>query len=324
MSASLNGQAHREGSSLTHEAEASHAPEVLCHVAAVDTSRLHQKASLSVNPIQGWRVEQEHAGLLETTIRRRIDDLRTFERFLDEKPLLTATRDDILAWLDSRPLSAKRRYDLLSGLSCFYRWAVLDELTEVDPTARIRRPKLRRYLPRPMPRTDLEVALSAATPQMTAWLLLGAMTGLRCKEIAGADVQDLHVDQDPPVMVVHGKGDKERIVPLHPLVVLALQAGAAQRPGPLFRNAAGRRYSAATVSQRINAFLHGLGINATAHQLRHRFGTDVYRLSRDLRMTQELLGHASPTTTAVYAAWSPVESAGIVQQLEAPRSTQPV
>lgn len=266
-------------------------------------------------PIEGWRVEQEHAGLLATTIRRRTDDLRGFERFLAGKPLLAATKEDVNAWLDSRPLSAKTRYNLLSCLGCFYRWAVVEGLTDSNPCDRIRRPKLRRYLPRPMPTTDLEVALAAASPRMQAWLLLGAMSGLRCMEIAGLDVQDVHASADPPVMIVRGKGSKERVVPLHPIVILALQTGASRRPGPLFRNTADRRFTPAAVSQQINAFLHGLGITATAHQLRHRFGTDVYRLSRDLRMTQELLGHASPTTTAVYAAWSPMESAKVVQQL---------
>lgn len=265
-------------------------------------------------PAEGWRLDQERAGLLPTTIRRRIDDLRGFERFIN-KPLLDATRDDVNAWLDSRPLSAKSRYNLLSTLGCFYSWAVVEGITDVNPSTMIRRPKLRRYLPRPMPRNDLEVALGAASMRMKAWLLLGSLAGLRCKEIAGLDFQDVHYDQEPAVMIVRGKGDKERIVPLHPLVVIALQSAGSSRPGPLFRNNLDRRFSPAAVSQQINAFLHGLGIAATAHQLRHKFGTDVYRLSKDLRMTQELLGHASPTTTAVYAAWDPVDSAAVVNSL---------
>lgn len=268
--------------------------------------------------IEGWRREQEHCGLLCQTIRRRIDDLRGFARFVSPTPLLEATRDDVNLWLDSRPLSAKTRYNLLSTLGCFYRWAIVEGLVEVDPTSRIRRPKLRRYLPRPMGGNDLEVALAAASPRMRAWLLLGAMTGLRCKEIAEADMQDLHLEHQPAVLVVHGKGDKERVVPLHPLVLIAVQASSSTRPGPLFRNARDTRFSPAAVSQQINAFLHGLGISATAHTLRHRFGTEVYRLSHDLRLTQELLGHASPTTTAVYAAWNPTESARVVEQLSLP------
>jgi site-specific recombinase XerD len=193
------------------------------------------------NPAEGWRGEQEHAGLLPTTIRRRIDDLRTFERFIYPTPLLEASRDDVLAWLGSRPLSAKTRYNLLSTLGCFYRWAILDGLTEVDPTARIRRPKLRRYLPRPTANSDLEVALATAHPRMRAWLLLGAMSGLRCMEIANLDRQDVHDEADPPVMVVRGKGGKERVVPLHPLVAMALEDAGSHKPGPLFGVAADQR-----------------------------------------------------------------------------------
>lgn len=282
-----------------------------------DAVALQHVLSMPPDPVEGWRVEQEHAGLLPTTIRRRIDDLRTFQRFLGRDPL-TATRDDVNAWLDSRPLSAKTRYNLLSTLGCFYRWAVMEELCEVDPTVRIRRPKLRRYLPRPTASSDLEVALATAHPRMRAWLLLGAMSGLRCMEIAGLDRQDVHAEADPPVMIVRGKGGKERVVPLHPLVAMAIEDAGSHRRGPLFPNARGGCFSPAAVSQQINAHLHGLGIDSTAHQLRHRFGTEVYRMSRDLRMVQELLGHASPTTTAVYAAWSPKDAGVVVAQLQLP------
>lgn len=268
-------------------------------------------------PIEGWRVEQEHAGHLRSSIQQTTGIVRAFDRYLD-RPLLSATKDDVNAWLDSRPISAKTRYNNLSALSGFFRWAISEGLCEENPCDRIRRPKLRRYLPRPVASSDLEVALRAATPRMRAWLLLGAMEGLRCMEISNLDVQDVHRESDPPVLVVRGKGEKERVVPLHPLVQMAVDDACSHRPGPLFVSRTGRRFTPHGVSNLINRYLRGLGITATAHQLRHRFATDVYRLSRDIRITQELLGHASPATTAVYAAWSPKESAAVVRRLEAP------
>jgi len=78
-------------------------------------------------------------------------------------------------------------------------------------------------------------------------------------------------------------------------------------PGPL---APGR------ISQLASAHLSSLGIHATLHQLRHRFLTEVYRETKDLRLTQELAGHSSPTTTAGYAAWSPEAAALAVAALD--------
>lgn len=77
-----------------------------------------------------------------------------------------------------------------------------------------------------------------------------------------------------------------------------------QHRGPVIRRRDGRPGPAKphSVSQRTNAFLHSIGITETLHQLRHRFGTTTYQAVRDIRAVQELLGHASPTTTAIYAA----------------------
>lgn len=280
---------------------------------------------MMTDPILGWAEEQHRNGLLPTTIRRRTGQIRYFRRYLD-RDLFTATRSDVIGWLDSTPKSAKTRTGLLSTLGCFYRWAITEGMTDSDPTDRIVRPRVRRYLPRPMPGNDLEIALAAATPVMRAWLLLGCLTGLRCMEIANLDRQDVLDTQEPAALIVRGKGEKERIVPLHPIVLLALQEAGSARSGPLFRSYRKRdngRYTASYVSQTINAHLHGLGIAATAHSLRHRFATDIYRVSRDLRMTQELLGHASVATTAVYAAWSPKESAQVVAKLEPPAPPLP-
>lgn len=266
-------------------------------------------------PLEGWRVEQQRAGLLETSIYHHVGLISAFEKFLG-RDALSATRDDIQTWLDSRPLSAKTRYDYLSCLSTFYRWCVFEELLDVNPCDRIRRPKLRRYLPRPIPGNDLEVALRAADERMRAWLLLGAMAGCRCMEIANLDTQDIHREGEP-VLLLRGKGGKERIVPMHPIVEMALDVVRPHKAGPVFI-VGGARIRPQRVSALVSQFLRGLGIDATAHQLRHKFGTDVYRLSKDIRLTQELLGHASPQTTSVYAAWSPSEGRRIVDLLESP------
>jgi integrase len=119
------------------------------------------------------------------------------------------------------------------------------------------------------------------------------------------------------LIVRKGKGSKDRVVPMADLVVDELRGFLGGRargfvigrldgiPGqcPEYR-----------VSQVANRFLHDHGIPETLHQLRHRFGTTLYRRSRDLRLVQEVLGHASPVTTAGYAAFAPEQAAKAVQQ----------
>jgi site-specific recombinase XerC len=66
------------------------------------------------------------------------------------------------------------------------------------------------------------------------------------------------------------------------------------------------------MSMLLAGYLRSVGVDATAHQLRHWFGTTVYARSKDLRLTQELMGHASRATTAIYTAWSPLDAARVV------------
>ena len=79
-----------------------------------------------------------------------------------------------------------------------------------------------------------------------------------------------------------------------------------------------------TISHLSNIFLHEQGISATLHQLRHRFGTATYQARRDLRMVQELLGHASPATTAPYAAYDASDAVEVVEGLSTPRHLRAV
>jgi site-specific recombinase XerD len=259
---------------------------------------------------------------------RTIDVYRTnlvlWITWLGTTPVLDAKPGQVESWIDSRDLAGRSRYQNLSLVSSFYRWAMRNELTERDPTALIPRPKVRQGMPRPIQTDDLELAIGQADARMRLWLLLAAYQGLRCKEIAGIRTDDLLLEREPPMLLVSSpKGRRERLLPVHADVETALRrfTGQSRQRGHtnqyLFPFPAGstRAIRPEYVSTKINAYLRYLGIDATAHQLRHWFGTEVYGASRDLRMTQQLLGHSSPTTTAIYADWSPGEAVGIVQGL---------
>ncbi|MEZ5165723.1 MAG: tyrosine-type recombinase/integrase [Acidimicrobiales bacterium] len=223
---------------------------------------------------------------------------------------------DVEVFLDGRSISPRTRYDWVSHLHMIFDWGVRHGLADHDPTVRVHRPKVDRLLPRPISDHDLAEALRQAPPMMRAWLLLGALAGLRVSEMARPERPD--VLESDMLLRVMGKGRKERLVPLHPDVLGGLRRAGLPRSGYLFRRPHGSPFPASMVSREISVYLSTVGIDATAHQLRHWFGTKTYRQCRDLRTVQELLGHASPTTTAIYTAASPLDARAAVDALAMP------
>ena len=249
------------------------------------------------------KTDQERRGILPGSIKKRQLCLRAFARSLGETLLLDATREQIETFLDGRNLAAGTRYGWVSHIHCFFVWAIDEELTTTDPTVRIRRPKLRKHLPRPAAGDQLVEALRYADPVFRAWIKLAAYQGLRVQEIAGLDVQDVDLT-DGLLRVVHGKGATERLLPLHPDVAEALICLPMPKTGRVFQRPRGGGYSPAELSRVFNLRLTEYDVEATAHQLRHWFATNLYAATRDLRVTQEMMGHASSQTTSVYVGFS--------------------
>ena len=254
--------------------------------------------------------------LLPGTINVRKRYLAKFSR---EIGFATATEQTVINWLGARDISAKTRNMWLSTLNSLYVFCERgdngapvfpknDDGSFFNPVALIAKPRMHPRQPRPIPSDDLKRALVNADPQMKCWLLLAALAGCRCQEIAGIEAEDVY----PETMRLHircGKGDKERWGVLHADVLEALRALPMRPSGPLWDE------TPASVSRKGNKFLHSLGIASTMHTLRHFFGTAVYRSSKDLRLTQELMGHSSPQTTAGYAAADQSQAAGVVGNL---------
>lgn len=267
--------------------------------------------------LDAYRVAQQRRGLSPETIRRRKYTYWKFERWLG-RDITTASTDEIERFLDSLDLAPRARYCYISNLHTFYEFCVRESHMATDPTVRIDRPKLPRNVPRPISRNDLEVALGQAEPRLRAMIALGAFEGLRCKEIAGLTRDDVMEHEEPPLLLVRfGKGGKERVLPLNEYTEVALRSYGMPKRGALFQRDDGKALAPYTVGRLIADYLHSLGIEASAHQLRHHFASAVYRETSDLRMVQELLGHSSPTTTAVYAQWNPAKAADVVRRLGA-------
>lgn len=267
--------------------------------------------------LREFRVEMGRRSLLPTSINKRVSILARCETALGH-PLIDATTDELRDWLDAHRLAARSRYSYISHLASFWRWALIEERATRNPTLKLTRPKMRRSLPRPVSREDfLHILDQAPTKQLRAMVALAGYAGLRCIEIATLDASDIMEHLDPPVLVVaHGKGDAPRVQPMPAPIIAALHAHGIPAHGAVFRGNDGKQLTAGNVSHLLRSHIHNCGIDASGHQLRHSYGTEVYRRSgNDLRMAQELLGHASPATTAGYTAWSKDKAAGVVDTL---------
>ena len=256
--------------------------------------------------------------LSPASISQRSYALGRLGRFLDctAAELLAATADDLDRWQRSvMHLSPRYRSTYATHVRQFYRWAVARGLVRDDPSVVLVAVRIPRGLPHPIGEDDLRMALSCAPDRVRPWLILAAYAGLRASEIAGLQRADVRDTANPPVLHITGKGGRERIVPLSDLVLLELQAAGLPSRGYVFGRLDGQAGGNAPsrLSHLCNDYLHGLGITESLHGLRHRFGTIMYAVSRDLRVVQETMGHSSPATTASYVAWSNTAAVNAVQ-----------
>ena len=221
--------------------------------------------------------------------------------FLQAHDWQTVTSEEVSLWIHREDWAANTRCAAHAAIKKFFHYVcdVLEE-REDNPMKWLSRPRPRQGIPRPVPEDILRRVLGEVSDRDTALMLrLGALQGMRRAEIAGLRLTD--VDFERGVILVRGKGDKVRSVPLHPEVrpLLEGRTGDYIFPG---RGALAVPVSSRTVARKVSRALEGL---FTTHQLRHRFASAVYQTSgHDLRLVQELLGHASVATTQIYTSVS--------------------
>lgn len=240
--------------------------------------------------------------------------LRRLERHLDHDPL-EADVDALRTYLD-RGLRAGSRATEIAHLRSFYQWALIEGHIDRDPTVRLERPKQPAGQPRPIPTASLTVALASAIAPVRAMLYLAAYAGLRACEIAPLRGEHVLLDADPAILVVlEGKGGATGTIPVS--ATLAAVLAELPRRGLLFPRIDGKEgpMSRWRVCQMCNQHLHRQGIPDTLHSLRHWYGTELYRATRDLRLTQKLMRHASSATTDRYTFIADEAGVAAVSQL---------
>ncbi len=203
-----------------------------------------------------------------------------------------------------------------AALRSFYKYLVLRRGMAKSPVAEVQMPKLERNLPVVLNLKQMEELLdmplkSEMPTKGPPWLKyrdaaileLFYSSGLRISELLGLDVK--HVDFVNEILKVMGKGRKERIVPVGGAAMQAIQKyrqEAAVTNGPLFRSVRGTRITQQAVDLMLKKYLKlsGIPFGVSPHKLRHSFATHLLDAGADLRSVQELLGHASLSTTQIY------------------------
>jgi integrase/recombinase XerD len=217
------------------------------------------------------------------------------------------------------PLSAASAARAASAVRGLHRFAAREGLAAADPTADVKPPKLPRRLPKALDVDRVERILGAVSGDDPRGLRDRALlemlygTGARISEAVGLDVDDLDIEAGPgsDLVTLHGKGGRTRLVPVGGYASRALDAYlvrgrptlvAAGRGTPaVFLNHRGARLSRQSAWTVLNRAASAAGLDGVSpHTLRHSFATHLLDGGADIRVVQELLGHASVTTTQVY------------------------
>lgn len=234
---------------------------------------------------------------------RASNTLARYRAVLSQMPdPLGATREDVETWWGTRfDLSPATRANELACLRSFYKWATRFDLRPDDPTRRLDAPKVPIRVPRPIGRSDLERLLRLAredSPDLGRALALGAYAGLRVGEAAGLDWS--HIDVEARRIYVTGKGNKERLVALSPMLLDLLLP---ETGGNVVR-AGSKPYAAETLQRKVNRFIARHDVEHTSHDLRKRGASLALANGMPLHAVAAMFGWANIETAKHYAAVS--------------------
>ena len=263
---------------------------------------------------QAWVEDRFASGeIAEATLNSYKASLRIFAaRSATPETVEAVTHLHVRAWVGSmrrrtpggEPLSNATVYNRLSALRSFFRWAIEEELVDVDPMARVRNPKLAQREPRDLEDHVVRAAIEGAPAHVRLMMLLAVHLGLRRAEIASLAVADIRLESRD--VIVFGKGSKERTLPLvdaiMPELVCWLARPDADKSRWVFPSPKGKG-KAHLRPERVGQLFKQYappGTLATTHQYRHTAAVGVLRQSGDIRQVQQMLGHADIGTTTRY------------------------
>lgn len=266
---------------------------------------------------------QLEKSLSENSIEAYSRDLELLTHFLQEQsinrnPAAIELKDlqQFLKWITELGMSATSQARIISGLRAFYKYCLLEEIATTDPTALLESPKLKRTLPDTLSFEEIEAIIGQidmSKPEggrNKAILETMYSCGLRVSEVVNLKISQLYLDVG--FIRVIGKGDKERLVPVGRDAIKHIQIYRNNirvhiqpqkgKEDILFLNYRGGALSRVMIFYIIRDLALKAGIRKTVspHTFRHSFATHLVEGGADLRAVQEMLGHASITTTEIY------------------------
>lgn len=244
--------------------------------------------------IQAWATSLRAVGRPESTVRLRVYHLRRFGDDMGRRGPWRVTPDDVVRWFAEHQWARETRRSMLSSVRTFYRWAMRTGRTTSDPTVTMDAVEPSPPNPRPLPDHLYREALARADTRERVMLRLAGDHGLRRAEVAQVHSRDLMQDLMGWTLVVHGKGSKDRLVPLTDHVARELRS---LEDGWAFPGSDGGHLSPAWVGRLVARLLPE---GWSMHTLRHRCATRMYAVDRDLLTVGQVLGHSSTDTTKRY------------------------
>lgn len=245
--------------------------------------------------INGWTDTLRAAGLSAQTIKSRRYKMVHLATLLMPSGPEDVTTEQIVQAFARQQWKPETRKAYRNTISSFFRWLHKSGRQSDDPSLDVPRVKKPHAHPRPCPDRYIAAAMKMATTSERLMIRLGAECGLRRGEIARVHSDDVVADSAGRSLIVRGKGDKQRIVPLpDDLAGIIMDAR-----GYLFPGRFGGHVEESYIGDHISRLLPD---GYAAHTLRHRFATTAYAATHDLFVVAELLGHESVETTEHYVA----------------------
>ena len=261
-------------------------------------------------------------GLSPNSISAYLTDIQKLMQFLEMQKSGVEPHEldhdqlhHFLIWISELGLSARSQARILSGLKAFYRYLLMEEQIEKDPTALLEGPRLGRKLPEVLSMDEIDnmqAKIDLSKPEgrrNKAMLEVLYSCGLRVSELVGLQISNIFRTEG--FIRIIGKGDKERLVPVSQSALKEIDLYLPDRnslviqPGSediLFLNRRGRMLTRVMVFTIIKQLAQAAGIKKTVspHTFRHSFATHLVEGGADLRAVQEMLGHESIITTEIY------------------------
>ena len=250
-------------------------------------------------------------GYSDKTIREYSYDLKMFKKFSKE-PLEKCTTSDLRRFFlylkRDKSYAPRSLHRKICSLKSFYKFLKKEAFISINPAENIESPKIPRSLPKTISIDEALTLLNAPTnlrDRAVLYLLYG--TGMRVSELSDLNIENLDL-KNRLIRIIEGKGNKDRLIPLPDLIIPIIEEYLNARrddidSSALILNRSGQRLTSRSIQRLVKKYKEQVNLQekkVTPHTLRHAFATHLLANSVDIRVIQELLGHASLSTTQLY------------------------